>query len=294
MCTFLLRLPPSQQLPSCSCSRSRNKQCKATKKETIENSCYDKNSQTKKQSCIFFLTPIVDISHRDVRAHGRRNQIVTSEAAETSKTMGANAAKIMNHERLRCSSAHSASHPLKQRTYVQHDYHDHYFDPIYSDQEELNPDAPRRGPRGGVVTPFPERLYIMLSEAEKSGFKDIVSWQLMRVWFIFIFLSICRYFRQSKLTSFQLQVNLYDFHRLTTRKDRGAYYHELFLRGRPDLHKRLQRMRVKDTGCKPAASPSTEPDFYQHTSLAAKQMLAVKFSMTIRRPSYRRMPSERT
>ena len=70
-----------------------------------------------------------------------------------------------------------------------------------------------------------------------------------------------RYFKQSKLTSFQRQVNLYGFRRLTAGPDRGAYYHEYFLRGRSDLLKTLVRIRIKGTGFKSASSPATEPDF---------------------------------
>jgi hypothetical protein len=44
----------------------------------------------------------------------------------------------------------------------------------------------------------------------------------------------------------------------------AAYYHELFLRGRPDLNRRMVRVRVKGTGCKSAASPATEPNFYSY------------------------------
>ncbi|KAL7470568.1 hypothetical protein ACHAXS_010817 [Conticribra weissflogii] len=71
-----------------------------------------------------------------------------------------------------------------------------------------------------------------------------------------------KYFRQSKLTSFQRQLNLYGFCRLTSGTDRGAYYHELFLRHRLFLRKRMSRIRIKGTGIKGKASPETEPDFY--------------------------------
>jgi hypothetical protein len=87
-----------------------------------------------------------------------------------------------------------------------------------------------------------------------------------------------KYFRQSKLTSFQRQVNLYGFRRLTAGKDRGAYYHELFLRGRPDLYKRLVRIRVKGTGIKSASSPATEPDFYLYQRCVDNGQAVSKYS----------------
>jgi hypothetical protein len=71
-----------------------------------------------------------------------------------------------------------------------------------------------------------------------------------------------RYFKQSKLTSFQRQLNLYGFNRLTRGLDRGAYYHELFLRGKPALCHRMFRIKIKGTGIKAANSPEHEPDFY--------------------------------
>jgi hypothetical protein len=97
-------------------------------------------------------------------------------------------------------------------------------------------------------------------------------------------IDINRYFSQTKLTSFQRQVNLYGFRRLTTGSDRNGYYHELFLRGRPDLLKRMTRVRVKGIGCKLAPSPATEPNFYRlpycYDSTSALACAASKVKIT--------------
>jgi len=70
------------------------------------------------------------------------------------------------------------------------------------------------------------------------------------------------YFRQSKLTSFQRQLNLYGFIRITRGYDAGAYYHPFFLRGKPHIVKLMIRTRIKGTGLKPTSNPDQEPDFY--------------------------------
>ena len=58
------------------------------------------------------------------------------------------------------------------------------------------------------------------------------------------------------------RLNLYGFRRLTQGPDTGAYYHELFLRGRPQLSLRMHRQKVKGTGHKQPADAMTEPNFY--------------------------------
>jgi len=160
---------------------------------------------------------------------------------------------------------------ISERTYVDHTYHDHLNDPVdlpsaisLSNVNSKN----KKGPRGGVTVSFPEKLHDMLCTVVQEGLEDIVSWQphgrcfLVRKKNEFVNEVMSRFFSQSKLTSFQRQLNLYGFIRLTAGSDRGAYYHELFLRGRPDLCRRMIRTRVKGNGMKAASSPATEPDFY--------------------------------
>lgn len=71
-----------------------------------------------------------------------------------------------------------------------------------------------------------------------------------------------RFFNQTKFLSFIRQLNLWGFKRLTRGVDGKAYYHELFLRGRPYLALRLKRMKIKGHGFKPIPNPAGEPNFY--------------------------------
>jgi hypothetical protein len=47
-----------------------------------------------------------------------------------------------------------------------------------------------------------------------------------------------------------------------TGRDKGGYYHELFLRSKRFLSYRIQRMKIKGTGARKPGSPETEPNFY--------------------------------
>lgn len=119
---------------------------------------------------------------------------------------------------------------------------------------------------GGVTQPFPEKLHEMLTK--ETNVPDIVAWLphgrafIVRNPKLFTSQVMNKYFRQTKLTSFQRQLNLYGFRRITQGADAGAYYHELFLRGRPQLCMRMVRQKVKGTGHKQPADAQTEPNFY--------------------------------
>ena len=71
-------------------------------------------------------------------------------------------------------------------------------------------------------------------------------------------------FNVKNYASFQRQLNRYDFKSITKygSRDRGAYYHELFLRGRPDLCRIIRGKRNKGNKYKPLLSPEDEPCFY--------------------------------
>ena len=150
---------------------------------------------------------------------------------------------------------------------VKHVYHDHAFD----DPNTTKSKKQRRGPRGGVTTPFPVKLHNLL---EENSYEDIISWQPHGRCFVlrdpkrFLQLVMPKYFKQTKLTSFQRQLNLYGFNRLTSGHDKGGYYHELFLRGKAELCSGMIRMRIKGTRTKGASDPDSEPNFYRMPPLS--------------------------
>ena len=143
------------------------------------------------------------------------------------------------------------------RIVMQHHYHDHAKDPLFED-------TPRdQGPRKGLPPSFPVKLHAMLTRVENSGQSDVISWQSHGRCFLVhdpnAFTEMLpNYFKLSKIASFQRQLNLYGFQRLTIRIDKNGYYHELFLRGRPDLVKCMQRVKIKGTGVRAKANPAQE------------------------------------
>jgi HSF-type DNA-binding len=73
---------------------------------------------------------------------------------------------------------------------------------------------------------------------------------------------LCLWFRQSKWASFQRQLNMYGFQRLSHGVDKGGYYHELFLQNAPQMARQIQRHKIKGKGPRRPSQPDMEPNFY--------------------------------
>jgi hypothetical protein len=176
-----------------------------------------------------------------------------------------------------------ASKSCRKHLIVQHDYHDHGSEPVPSGA------AAQQGLEDSVMNhnAFPLKLYEMLSLVERDGFSGVVSWQPHGRCFVVhkpdkFKTILSRYFKLSKVASFQRQLNLYGFMRLTRGLDKGGYYHELFLHGKPWLAQKIQRVKVKGTGVRAKSNPAQEPDFWSMpwTTGNFKADTAVKSSPT--------------
>eukprot|EP00339_Tiarina_fusa_P022454 CAMPEP_0117030776 /NCGR_PEP_ID=MMETSP0472-20121206/22190_1 /TAXON_ID=693140 ORGANISM="Tiarina fusus, Strain LIS" /NCGR_SAMPLE_ID=MMETSP0472 /ASSEMBLY_ACC=CAM_ASM_000603 /LENGTH=358 /DNA_ID=CAMNT_0004738951 /DNA_START=83 /DNA_END=1159 /DNA_ORIENTATION=- len=122
--------------------------------------------------------------------------------------------------------------------------------PLPSPHSLFHRDGSRRM-RGGVIEPFPEKLHRLLLEVEAAGRSDVISFVANgRAFAIhkpdkFFKEIVPLYFRQSRLSSFKRQLNLYGFELINTGPARGGYYHELFVKDRAELCRRMRRVAVK-------------------------------------------------
>lgn len=98
---------------------------------------------------------------------------------------------------------------------------------------------------------FPEKLHSILDRIEADGQASIVSWlphgKAFKIHNEAEFAStiLPKYFWLLK-ASFQRQLNIYGFKRVKTGHDRGAIYHELFVREKPELCRGMtRRINVK-------------------------------------------------
>ncbi|CAB9499087.1 shock factor protein 4 [Seminavis robusta] len=117
---------------------------------------------------------------------------------------------------------------------------------------------------------FPVKLHAMLSSIDLTGSHvDIVTWRPHGRLFVvkdrnrFINEVIpCWCFTMTSYASFQRQLNIYGFRSLSSGPDKGGYYHEMFLRGHPELATQIPRQKLKGKGPRKPATPHNEPNFY--------------------------------
>lgn len=164
---------------------------------------------------------------------------------------------------VRMSGNHGLTEKGYARVVVEHNYVDHASPEMAANK--LSSIQQRRGRVGS----FPARLHAMLERAEEDGFHCIVSWQPHGRAFrvhdhdTFVAEVMPRFFRHKKFSSFQRQLSLYGFLRLLKKgSDHGAYYHELCLRGMPELVRGMQRVANKGISIRTASNPHEEPNFF--------------------------------
>lgn len=111
--------------------------------------------------------------------------------------------------------------------------------PVDSSNNSVNKSGPK-GP-GGQNLQFPFKLHEMLKMADRNGKSHIVSWMPEgRGFKVHNKEAFCEhimplYFSSNKYKTFQRSLNLWGFESVSKGPNRGACYHEFFIKDRPDL-----------------------------------------------------------
>eukprot|EP00934_Nitzschia_sp_Nitz4_P004829 Nitzschia sp. Nitz4//scaffold210_size37948//2222//3141//NITZ4_007684-RA/size37948-augustus-gene-0.21-mRNA-1//-1//CDS//3329541912//4819//frame0 len=101
----------------------------------------------------------------------------------------------------------------------------------------------------GHSDPFPVKLHKMLDDIEREGLHHIISWNPDGKTFtvhktkVFAEQIMGRFFNQTKYKSFQRQLNIYNFERLSPGKGKAHYKHDYFVRGNRGLCHLIRRGR---------------------------------------------------
>ena len=128
----------------------------------------------------------------------------------------------------------------RERQFVNHDYQDHYMEEPSNHEANLDMFYETKATIDGPATvkpiesvqrlAFPLKLHLGLTAIEDAGLTHIISWQphgravLIHKPKEFEDEVMETYFAMKKLTSFQRQLNLYGFRRITCGADAGSYY----------------------------------------------------------------------
>jgi HSF-type DNA-binding len=138
-------------------------------------------------------------------------------------------------------------------------------------------EMPMRPP--GAKERFPIKLHAMLNQAESIGFTDVIRFQPHGRAFkvcdkkrFTIEILPCYFPHQKSFASFQRQLNIYGFLRMIKEgPDQDSYYHEFFLRGRPETSCLIRRDNIVTSSMRRSFDASTEPNFYNMMPLSDHQ-----------------------
>jgi len=131
---------------------------------------------------------------------------------------------------------------------------------------------PRTGKRGAPQA-FPRKLFEIL--CQEPG--DIIGWTeggssfLIKDMETFVIQVLMKYFRHQKYSSFQRQLNLYGFRKVSKGSNVGAYAHKYFLEGRHDLLVKVRRMPQASTQPEKDAAKAKEKADKHAALLASRQ-----------------------
>jgi len=114
--------------------------------------------------------------------------------------------------------------------------------------------------------PFPQRLYHILTEVEKLGKTDIISFNERGDCFrihrpkAFMAEIAPRYFRHKKIASLKRQLNMYGFEKVASGPDKGSFFHKDFQKGKPELLYQIQRDTKAKGGMKRPPGDNDDED----------------------------------
>ena len=163
-----------------------------------------------------------------------------------------------------------------------------YTKPKHEDHSEADQNevsivrADQKKLRGSMI----EDIREMLELARKERRDDVVGWLLHGKAFkihkrdLFIKDFLPRFSKVSKFSNFADALRNWGFVKLKKNRDKGAFYHKLFQRDRPELSLHVSRQQMKMAMTEWKSPDGTEPDLYQGISedilLASEQMQALR------------------
>jgi len=131
---------------------------------------------------------------------------------------------------------------------------------------------------------FPIHMHEILSQAEALGFANIISWLPHGRAFMVHDMNklsevLPKYFAHNKITTFTRQLNAYKFKTINSGVDKGAYYHEYFIRGRVELSAQMSRSKTKHNE---ESTNSIDPNFYKMPFVDANGKEQINASSKVR------------